>query len=109
MPETPSAHRDMAGCWQMSLFKRYIHQIIQWIVVIFVGTTVFLVPAITHGPCTTLSSMSSLGMANPEAIRQMEEVLMDLYGLREPCFNSTFGFGANFQRGSGTLLPFLHR
>jgi peptide/nickel transport system permease protein len=26
--------------------------------------------------------MSSLGMANPEAIKQMEEVLMDLYGLR---------------------------
>ncbi|NMB45289.1 MAG: ABC transporter permease [Firmicutes bacterium] len=70
----------------MELFKRYIlPRLIQWLVVIVVGiTVVFLVPRLspTDPVQTTLSSMSSLGMANPEAIMQMKEVLMDLYGLR---------------------------
>lgn len=70
----------------MELVKRYIlPRLAQWLIVVIVGTTVvFLVPRISPmDPVqTTLSSMSSLGMANPEAIKQMEEVLMDLYGLR---------------------------
>ncbi|NLY30863.1 MAG: ABC transporter permease [Firmicutes bacterium] len=87
----------------MSLFKRYIlPRIIQWIVVIFVGTTVvFLVPRLSPmDPVqTTLSSMSSLGMANPEAIRQMEEVLMDLYGLRGTLLQQYLRFWSYLLKG----------
>jgi len=88
----------------METLKKYIvPRIIQWLVVIFVGTTVaFIVPRLspTDPVQTTLNRVMAYGgFMDAKAVEEFKEVLMDLYGLKGSIFEQYGRFWIHLIKG----------
>src|SRR5207237_1602748 len=74
-----------SSCWTMGFVKTYaLPRLIQWAVVIFVGTTVtFIIPRLLPtDPVEQTLRRVSTSLTDPRAAETLRNALQDLYGLQ---------------------------
>jgi len=95
----------------LKLFKSYIlPRLLQWVIVIFIGTTVtFLIPRFSpvNPVDSIMASMASYQMTDPQSIEKLRESLEDMMGLKENVFLQYLKFWWRLFKGD--LGPSLTR
>ncbi len=87
----------------MTLFKEFIlPRLVQWCLVIFIGVTItFLIPRLSpvNPVDQALGRLTAFQNLNPEAMMELRESLLDLYGLEGSIFEQYVSFWQRVVRG----------
>lgn len=87
----------------MTLFKEFVlPRLVQWWLVILVGVTItFLIPRLSpiNPVDQALSRMTAFQSVNPEAVVELRETLLDLYGLEGTVFDQYINFWKRIFKG----------
>lgn len=87
----------------MTLLREFVlPRLTQWLLVILIGVTItFLIPRLSpiNPVSAALGRMTAFQTLNPEAMAELRESLLDLYGLEGSIFQQYFNFWQRILRG----------